>query len=63
VIGRTIARDWVARKVEGNPKSAAIDRAVEREGFRMVVPMRLSPIVPFNQPGFSGGHPEESGES
>ena len=48
LVGRTIARDWVAKKVSGNPKFAAIDQAVGREGFKIVTLLRLSPVVPFN---------------
>ncbi|HTY23140.1 MAG TPA: FAD-containing oxidoreductase [Desulfomonilaceae bacterium] len=48
LVGRTIARDWVAGKVEGNSKFAAIDEAVGREGFKIVLLLRLSPVFPFN---------------
>ncbi len=48
LVGRTIARDWVASKVAGNPKFAAIDEAVGKEGFKIVALLRLSPVFPFN---------------
>ncbi|MGO9567968.1 MAG: TVP38/TMEM64 family protein [Desulfomonilaceae bacterium] len=48
VVGRTIARDWIARKIADNPKLAALDVAVGKEGFRMVLLLRLNPVVPFN---------------
>jgi pyruvate/2-oxoglutarate dehydrogenase complex dihydrolipoamide dehydrogenase (E3) component/uncharacterized membrane protein YdjX (TVP38/TMEM64 family) len=48
LVGRFIARDWVAQKVAGNPRFAAIDEAVGREGFKIVFLLRLSPIFPFN---------------
>ena len=48
LVGRTLARDWVAGKVSGNPKFAAVDEAVGREGFKIVLLLRLSPIFPFN---------------
>jgi uncharacterized membrane protein YdjX (TVP38/TMEM64 family) len=47
-VGRFMARDWVARKVAGNARFAALDRAVGAEGFRIVLLLRLSPIFPFN---------------
>ena len=47
-IGRTLARDWVARRVAGNAKFQAIDRAVGEQGFKIVLLLRLSPIIPFN---------------
>ncbi|GIW40771.1 MAG: hypothetical protein KatS3mg076_1348 [Candidatus Binatia bacterium] len=54
-LGRTLARDWVAARVEGNPRFAAIDRAVGREGFKIVLLARLSPIFPFNLLNYAFG--------
>lgn len=48
LVGRTLMRDWVSRKVAGNPKFAAIDEAVGNEGFKIVFLLRLSPVFPFN---------------
>ncbi len=48
LVGRFLARDWVAKKVAGNPRFAAIDEAVGREGFKIVLLLRLSPVFPFN---------------
>ncbi len=48
LIGRYLAREWVASKIEGNEKFSAIDRAVAREGWKIVGLTRLSPIFPFN---------------
>ncbi|MFW5799113.1 MAG: TVP38/TMEM64 family protein [Planctomycetota bacterium] len=48
LVGRFFARDWVAAKVAGNRKFKAIDGAVGREGFKIVLLTRLSPIFPFN---------------
>jgi pyruvate/2-oxoglutarate dehydrogenase complex dihydrolipoamide dehydrogenase (E3) component/uncharacterized membrane protein YdjX (TVP38/TMEM64 family) len=48
LVGRTVARDWVAEKVSGNPRFSAVDEAVGREGFKIVLLLRLSPIFPFN---------------
>jgi len=47
VLGRTVARRWVAARVEKNPRFAAIDRAVGRSGFKIVALLRLSPVFPF----------------
>lgn len=54
-IGRTAGRDWVRRKVEGSAKFAAIDRAVARSGFKIVLLTRLSPAFPFNLLNFAYG--------
>ena len=48
LLGRTIARDWIAAKARANEKFAAIDEAVGREGFKIVLLTRLSPLFPFN---------------
>lgn len=48
LVGRTLARDWIATKVAGSPKFAAVDEAVGREGFKIVFLLRLSPVFPFN---------------
>jgi uncharacterized membrane protein YdjX (TVP38/TMEM64 family) len=48
LVARYLLRDWVARRIEGNPKFAAIDDAVGREGGKIVLLTRLSPIFPFN---------------
>ncbi|MGH9801678.1 MAG: TVP38/TMEM64 family protein, partial [Blastocatellia bacterium] len=44
---RTFLREKVARWAEANPKFAALDRAIGREGFKMVLLVRLSPVFPF----------------
>lgn len=48
LIGRYVARERLARLIAGNAKFAAIDRAVGREGWKMVGLIRLSPVFPFN---------------
>lgn len=47
LISRYAARGWVQRKWGANPRFAAIDAATEREGWKIVGLMRLSPVVPF----------------
>ncbi len=47
LIGRHFARDAVARKIEGNTKFAAIDKAVGADGWKIVGLTRLSPAFPF----------------
>lgn len=48
LVGRYLARGWVANKIADNKKFAIIDKAVEREGLKIVLLTRLSPIFPFN---------------
>lgn len=48
LVGRYLARDWVAKKIEGNEKFLAVDEAVAQEGWKIVGLLRLSPMFPFN---------------
>lgn len=48
MLGRTLARDWIGRRVSTQPRFAAVDEAVGREGFKIVALLRLSPMFPFN---------------
>jgi uncharacterized membrane protein YdjX (TVP38/TMEM64 family) len=48
LVGRYLARDWVANKIAANNQFRAIDRAVGQEGLKIVLLTRLSPIFPFN---------------
>jgi uncharacterized membrane protein YdjX (TVP38/TMEM64 family) len=47
LIGRYLARGAVAKRVAVNAKLSAIDAAVAREGWKIVVLTRLSPAFPF----------------
>jgi uncharacterized membrane protein YdjX (TVP38/TMEM64 family) len=47
-IARYVARDWVTRRLKKYPQAAAIDRAIEKNGFKAVVLLRLQPVLPFN---------------
>ncbi|MGE0130604.1 MAG: TVP38/TMEM64 family protein [Blastocatellales bacterium] len=47
LLARTFLREKVARWAEANPKFAALDRAIEREDFKVVLLTRLSPVFPF----------------
>jgi uncharacterized membrane protein YdjX (TVP38/TMEM64 family) len=55
LVGRYLARGWVAKKIEGNQKFRAIDEAVGREGLKIVLLTRLSPIFPFNLLNYAYG--------
>ncbi|HQU44443.1 MAG TPA: TVP38/TMEM64 family protein [Pirellulales bacterium] len=47
LIGRTVARGWVEEKVAQNRRFHALDEAIGREGFKIVLLIRLSPVFPF----------------
>ena len=55
VVGRTLARGWVEQKVAYRPKFKAIDEAVGKQGFKIVLLTRLSPIFPFNLLNYAYG--------
>jgi pyruvate/2-oxoglutarate dehydrogenase complex dihydrolipoamide dehydrogenase (E3) component/uncharacterized membrane protein YdjX (TVP38/TMEM64 family) len=55
LLGRTVARDWIGRRVEANANFAAIDRAVGREGRKIVFLTRLSPVFPFTLLNYAYG--------
>jgi uncharacterized membrane protein YdjX (TVP38/TMEM64 family) len=48
LLGRYLSRDWVCRQIGKNPKFQALDRAVAKEGWKIVLLTRLSPVFPFN---------------
>jgi uncharacterized membrane protein YdjX (TVP38/TMEM64 family) len=55
LVGRYLARDWIAAKIERHPKFKVIDEAVAREGWKIVGLLRLSPVVPFNVLNYAFG--------
>ena len=55
LVGRTVARDWVAGKVAQSEKFTALDTAVARQGFKIVLLTRLSPVFPFNLLNYAFG--------
>src|SRR6202521_4189825 len=55
LVGRYLARDWVSEKLEGNAKFKAIDEAVGKEGWKIVILTRLSPVFPFNLLNYAYG--------
>ena len=48
LVGRYLARDWIAQKISQYPRFKAVDDAVAREGWKIVALARLSPLFPFN---------------
>ena len=48
LVARYLARGAIERRLAGNRRFAAIDRAVGAQGRRIVFLLRLSPVFPFN---------------
>ncbi len=48
LLGRTLLRDWIQRKIARSPNAQALDRAVSHNSFKLILLLRLSPVIPFN---------------
>lgn len=55
LVGRYLARGWVAKKIAANEQFAAIDKAVAGEGWKIVGLTRLSPVFPFTLINYAFG--------
>ena len=55
IVGRYLSRDWVARQINKYPKFGAINLAVAKEGWKIVLLTRLCPIFPFNLLNYAFG--------
>jgi uncharacterized membrane protein YdjX (TVP38/TMEM64 family) len=55
LIGRYLARDAISRKVEGNARFDAVDRAVADQGWKIVLLTRLSPVFPYTLLNYAFG--------
>lgn len=47
ILARTVLRKRVEQRVAANPKVAAVDRAIAREGTKVMLLMRISGFPPF----------------
>ncbi|XP_077240646.1 uncharacterized protein LOC143881457 isoform X2 [Tasmannia lanceolata] len=48
VLGRTIGRTYVISKLKDYPQFQAVAIAIQRSGFKIVLLLRLVPLLPFN---------------
>jgi uncharacterized membrane protein YdjX (TVP38/TMEM64 family) len=55
LVGRYVARERVARRIRRKSKFKAIDEAVGKEGWKIVLLTRLSPAFPFNPLNYALG--------
>jgi uncharacterized membrane protein YdjX (TVP38/TMEM64 family) len=55
ILARTVMRRRVEKMTEGNAKFRALDRAITREGAKIVLLVRLSPIFPFTYINYAFG--------
>ncbi len=54
-LGRSVARDWVHRRIDRWPKFRALNRAIARHGFWVVFLTRLSPLIPYGLLNYAYG--------
>jgi uncharacterized membrane protein YdjX (TVP38/TMEM64 family) len=47
LIGRTFLREYVEKALENYPDFKKIDKAIGKEGFKLMLLLRVSPIFPF----------------
>jgi len=55
LVGRYLVRNSITRKIEGDKRFAAIDKAVAKEGWKIVGLTRLSPVLPFTLLNYAFG--------
>ncbi len=55
LLAKTVLRARIERKTAGNPKFAALDRAIAKEGAKIVFLVRLSPVFPFTYINYAFG--------
>lgn len=48
LVGRRLGRDWVRGRVGERGTLRGVDQAIVEEGSRIVLLLRLSPVVPYN---------------
>jgi uncharacterized membrane protein YdjX (TVP38/TMEM64 family) len=48
LLGRTVLRGWIQKRLARSPKTRALDRAIGTNSFKLILLLRLSPLIPFN---------------
>ena len=54
-LGRTFLKQWAQKKISNFPKIQIIEKAVKREGLKVILLTRLSPLFPFGLLNFTYG--------
>jgi len=55
LIGRHFSRNWIQQKMAKYPKFNLLNAAVKKDGLKIVILTRLSPIFPFNLLNYAFG--------
>ena len=48
LFGRRLGREWVRSRIGARGALRGVDGAIEREGWKIVLLLRLSPLIPYN---------------
>ncbi len=54
-LGRTLLKKWAQKKLSNFPKIQLMEKAVKREGLKVILLTRLSPLFPFGLLNFTYG--------
>ena len=54
-LGRTFLKEWAQKKVSNFPRIQIMEKAVKREGLKVILLTRLSPLFPFGLLNFTYG--------
>ena len=55
LLGRYFFRDWINNQIEDNATFSALNQALNREGLKIILLTRLSPIFPFSLLNYAFG--------
>ncbi|MEO0926507.1 MAG: TVP38/TMEM64 family protein [Cyanobacteria bacterium J06643_13] len=55
LLGRYLVRDWIDQKIAANKTFVALNRAINREGLKIILLTRLSPVFPFSLLNYAFG--------
>ena len=55
LVGRTLAREWVERRIAGNVHLLALDDALDEQAFTIVALTRIALVFPFNLLNYAYG--------
>jgi len=47
LLGKNILKKWMQKLIEGSSKWKTIDKAISKQGFKVILLLRLSPFFPF----------------
>ena len=47
LLGKNVLKRWMLKLIEGSSKWKSIDKAISKQGFKVILLLRLSPFFPF----------------